>query len=155
MPKGRNVNYKVGATSVLMSILTDGEWHDQSELAEALTPFVMNGTPLIAASELASQLRCERMGMHGHRDNKFRWRPDVYLEQEEKGHERGQFKAGAAAVLAALIGIRSFQAVAAHPGQLLNPTQRYWLDKMMQLANDRIKGVEADDGDDQRPAQGT
>jgi hypothetical protein len=129
---------RFGLTRAILPALADGEWHLITEIAELAKPFVLEGDSMAAATEMASQLKCERMGIRGRDDQQIRWRPDLYLEQAEAGHERIQFHSGATAVLRALLGLRSFQELIVQPGQQLNPAQRYWLDKALQMTNARI-----------------
>jgi hypothetical protein len=118
-------------------MLSDGEWHSLAELSKVLSEDEKT------ASEMASQMRLERMGLRGRDDQQVRWRPDLYLESDQKGHEKSQFTSGSDAVLKGLLGLRSFQQLIVQPGQLLNPAQRYWLDRALKMTGERI----ADGGD--------
>jgi hypothetical protein len=130
---------RTGVTAALLPILADGEWHTLAEVEATVRPFVVEGGNVQeAASEMASSLKCERMGIRGRNDQQVRWRPDLYLESNEATHERGNFKAGADTLLKALLGIRSFQQLIVQPGQQLNPAQRYWLDKALRMTGARI-----------------
>jgi hypothetical protein len=128
---------KKGATAALLPLLSDGEWHPLAELAKLLSEDEKT------ASEMASQMRLERMGLRGRDDQQVRWRPDLYLESDQRGHEKSQFTSGADSVLKGLLGLRSFQQLIVQPGQLLNPAQRYWLDRALKMTGERI----ADGGD--------
>lgn len=130
--------FNKGATTALYPLLADGEWHYLEEVAAAVQPFLASGDPMIAASEIASGMNCERMGIRGRDDQQVRWRPDLYLEAGEKGHDRSHLKMGAEVVLRALVSLRSFQQLAVQPGQQLNPAQRYWLDKALALVKAEV-----------------
>lgn len=130
--------FNKGATTALYPLLSDGEWHSLDEVTELVKPFLKTGDPELGASELASGMNCERMGIRGRKDQQVRWRPDLYLEASQRGHDRANLKMGSEVVLRALTGIRSFQQLAVQPGQQLNPAQRYWLDKALALVNGHI-----------------
>lgn len=135
----KRIAVKSGATAALLPLLGDGEWHPLTEVATALLPFLAEGVdPERAASDMASQLRCERMGIRGRDDQQVRFRPDLYLDQTQDGHERSQLHQGAMLAIMALVGLRSFQQLAVHPGQTLNPAQRFWLDKALALVKDEV-----------------
>jgi hypothetical protein len=132
------VKVKIGATAATLPLLADGDWHPLSEVGQVIEQFIIDGTrPEEAASYITSQLRVERMGLRGREDQQVRLRPDLYFG-DSQGHERLQMRAGADMVLRALLGLRSFQQLVARPGQQLNPAQRYWLDKALQITGQRI-----------------
>jgi hypothetical protein len=135
-----HVHVRTGATAAVIAFLADGDWHKITEIDAILKPYGVTGSAdaSSAGSDVASQLRCERMGIKGRDDQQVRWRPDVFLENSEKGHERQNFSAGASAVLKALLGLRSFQQLLVQPGQQLNPAQRFWLDKALAMTAEKI-----------------
>ena len=130
--------FNKGATTALYPLLSDGEWHPLDEVVRLVEPFLRSGELRLGASELASGMNCERMGIRGRGDQQVRWRPDLYLEATQRGHDRANLKMGAEVVLRALSGLRSFQHLATDPGQQLNPAQRYWLDKSLEMLGKRI-----------------
>jgi hypothetical protein len=142
---------RAGITVLATPLLADGEWHSLTELGKVIAPALPNDADLEQeASGLASQMNCERQGIRGRDDQQVRWRLDLYLDREVQGHDRGNFKAGADTVLRALVGLRSFQALLIQPGQYLNPAQRYWIDKALQLTKEKIN-----EDNPERPAQGS
>jgi hypothetical protein len=114
------------------------------EVATIIKPFLKSGELSQGTSSIASDMSCERMGIRGREDQQIRWRPDLYLERLETGHDRANIKMGAEIVLRALAGLRSFQQLAVQPGQQLNPAQRYWLDKALALVKEHVNGGEGD-----------